>query len=166
MTQDRVNELLESYRTIQARCSYLQLQVDILTEGLRRNEQSMVSDRVSLSQAISGMPHGTSVGDPVGNLALDLVMGKVTVFVEQIRKELADVYSELYQKKRILACVDVWMGGLSDRERLAVEMKAIDKKPWAEVVLGFREKGIGECSKHTVQRLYDRGMGKIYEAAK
>ena len=165
MTRERVDEMLRSYRETLARCGYLRSQKEVLEEALRKNESSMVGDRVTLSQAITGMPHGSSVGDPVGNLALDLVMGKVTVFVQQVRDELAEVYKELSLKQYIIACVDSWLKSLNDRERIVVELKMIDQYSWGDVVSQMKQKCGNSFSKHTAQRIYDRAMEKIYNAA-
>lgn len=160
-----MDELLKIYRATEARCEYLKSQIGILEESLEKNRREMVSDKVSMSQAISGMPHGTSPGDPCGNLALDLAMGNVSVFVKQIMDELVELRTELNSKGYIIVYVNSWLKSLSDREKAAVELKALDQQPWAMVVMGFRDRFGGPCSKHTVQRLYDRAMEKIYETA-
>ena len=165
MTKERVDEFLDAYRSNQARCAYLQEQVIILEESLRKNEMSAIGDQVSMSQAITGMPHGTTVGDPVGNLALDIAMGNVSVFVKQIQEELASVRAELNQKSRIVAYVGSWLNGLNERERFVVEAKVIDHLAWAEVVKDYNARFNGSYSKHTIQRLHDKAMDKIYEIA-
>ena len=165
MTRESVDEALKQYREKKARYDFLCLQIDVLQESLQKNEKCMVNDRVSMSQAITGMPHGTSVGDPVGNLALDLAMGKVTVFVDQIRLELQQVQTEMNGLKPAIACVDIWMNALNDREREVVSLKAINQYSWADAVQALNEKCGGVYSKHTFQRLYDRAMEKIYTVA-
>ena len=165
MTRDRVDELMKIYQETSARCEYLRSQAKILEDALKKNENCMVSDRVSMSQAITGMPHGTTVGDPVGNLALDLAMGKVTVFVTQIREELAQVYQELNAKQNIITYVDSWLKSLNDREKMVVQQKAIFQSSWGDVVTRMKETYGDACSKHTAQRIYDRAMEKIYNTA-
>jgi len=166
MTREAVDEMLKNYKQTLARHEYLQAQVDILKKALDENKREMISDRVSMSQAITGMPHGTSVGDPVGNLALDIAMGKVTPFVKQVEEEIAKIQGEMQRTEILVSCVGKWLEGLSEREKLAVEQKVFDDQPWAKIVFAFKSQyGEEACSKRSVQRIYDRAMEKIYAMA-
>ena len=166
MTRERVDEMMKNYRTVEARCEYLRAQVSILEASLEENRKQMINDKVSMSQAITGMPHGTTVGDPVGNLALDIAMGNVTVFMQQIEDELAAVKKELNSKQYVLVYVNSWLKGLNDREKMVVVLKNMDGQPWGQIVDAMKKQyGEDACSKHSAQRLYDRAMEKIYEVA-
>ena len=166
MTRDQVDETLKIYRATEARVAYLRSQLEILQEYLRKNENSVVNDGVSLSQAITGMPHGSGVGDPVGNLALRIAMGKTSVFVQQVRKEIEPVERELRLKQYILSFTDAWLMALNEREEKIVTLKMIDGKSWAEILTALNSGGGPRWSKHTIQRIFDNGMEKVYEAAK
>ena len=166
MTRDQVDETLKIYRATEARVAYLRSQLEILKEYLRENENSVVNDGVSLSQAITGMPHGSGVGDPVGNLALRIAMGKTSVFVMQVREEIEVVMRELRLKQYILDFADAWLKALNDREVKVVTLKMIDGMSWSEILTALNSGGGPRWSKHTIQRILDNGMGKIYEAAK
>ncbi|MBQ9251581.1 MAG: hypothetical protein IJ188_02970 [Clostridia bacterium] len=165
MTRERVDELLKRYKPTLARCEYLRGQLEVLQAALEENKQQMIGDQVSMSQAITGMPHGTTVGDPVGNLALDIAMGNVSVFVKQVEEEIATIQDELSRSGHLLSCVDKWMNGLSDREKLAVQEKTFNDSSWAQIVYVFSREFGGSCSKRSAQRIYDRAMEKIYEMA-
>ena len=165
MTHSRVDELLLSYHSMEDRCRELRVEIAFLEESLRVNERSMVSDQVSMSQAITGMPHGSSAGDPVGRLALNIAMGKVSVFVRQIQEELQDAYAEQNHLKELISQVDSWLDALSEPERTLVRMKAVNQESWRDIVRYFRKQFDGSYSKHSMQRIYIRAMDIIYEMA-
>jgi len=165
MTHSRVDELLQSYHSMEDRCRELRVEIAFLEESLRVNERSMVSDQVSMSQAITGMPHGSSVGDPVGRLALNIAMGKVSVFVRQIQEELQDAYAEQSHLKELISQVDSWLDALSEPERTLVRMKAVNQESWRDIVRYFRKQFDGSYSKHSMQRIFIRAMDIIYEMA-
>ncbi len=165
MTQEKVDEFLGAYLAKSARCAYLRAQKDLLEVELERNERTMVADQVSLSQAISGMPHGSGVGDPVGNLALKIASGKESVFVTQIRQELETIQKEMTVLEYWVKTVDAWLMALNEKEKRIVKLKRIDSLSWAEVVIEINKGAEFHRSKHSCQRLLDYAMDKVYKAA-
>ena len=146
--------------------AYLRSQVEMLERFLAICTREMINDEVSMSQAITGMPHGSGVGDPVGRLAIDIAEGKVSVFVKQIQEELATVNFELETITPQARAVDVALGALGDKERDLVTMKIMDELSWAEVIHKINLKHGGNCTKRTLQRVLERAMQKAYEVVR
>ena len=166
MTQDQLEEMLKSYRTVKARCAYLRARLDDLEDELKKQEKIVISDCVSMSQAITGMPHGTTVGDPTGRLAMDIASGKTSEFVKQIREEIEKIQKELTIQLVRLNRMEIIMGAMTDREREIVEMKIVADMSWADILSEMNAKYNNSYSKRSLQRLYSRAMEKAEEVAR
>jgi len=166
MSPERFDEILKKYRSIKARMAYLRHQVDMLERFLAICTREMVNDMVSMSQALTGMPHGSGAGDPVGRLAMDIESGKVSPFVQQIQEELTEVNAELNLIVPQARAVDIALGALSDKERDIVVMKMVDEFSWTEVIHKMSSKYGGNCTKRTLQRVLERAMEKAHEVVK
>ena len=70
MSPQRLDEILKNHRSAKARLAYLTSQLKMLERDLAICQGQMISEGVTMSQAITGMPHGSGVGDPVGRLAV------------------------------------------------------------------------------------------------
>ena len=166
MRQDQIEEMLREYRPKKARYAYLRTQIDMLERFLSKCEDSMVDDCVSMSQAITGMPHGTTVGDPTGRLAIDIVSGRVSSFVRQIREELEEVNKEAARLMEDLRVADILMSSMTDREREVVEMKIMAGMQWSEVLAEMNRKYSNSYSKRSLQRMYGRALEKAEDVVK
>ena len=166
MSPQELTEILKNHRSTKARFAYLSSQVGMLERFLKICRSEMIEDQVTMSQSITGMPHGTTVGDPTARLALDIASGKVTPFVEQIEAELTEVHAEMNRIGPKLAVVECVMGAVNEREWLLIEMKAIDGLSWAEILKEMNQRFNGVYSKRSLQRLYDRAFSKALEIVK
>lgn len=166
MSPQSLKDTLEKYRSKKARYAYLQSQTEMLERFLKICQGEMIEDQVSLSQAITGMPHGTTVGDPVSRLALDIASGKVTPFVRQIQEEMEQVRVEMRKIFPEIRLAELVLDGLKERERLMIEMKIMDDLSWAEILDRMNRKYSNSYSKRSLQRLYDRAFDKACEIVK
>jgi len=163
MSPERLDELLKKYRSNKARYAYLRSQIEMLERFRRMCESSMVNDQVSLSQAITGMPHGSGTGDPVGRLAIDIASGEVSPFVKQIHEDLKEVNLQLIRLEPDISTVEIVLESLGDREREVLVLKIIDDRSWGDTVQQMNEMHNNSYSKRTLQRLLDRALGRAYE---
>lgn len=166
MSPQRFDEILKKYRSTKARLAYLRYQAEMLNRFLEMCTRDMVNDMVTMSQALTGMPHGTGTGDPTGRLAIDIESGKVSPFVQQIQEELNGVNAEINLIAPMARVVDIALGALSDKERDLVTMKMVDDSSWAEIIFNMNSKHGGDCKKRTLQRVLERAMQKAYEVVK
>lgn len=166
MKQNQIEEILRSYRTQKARLAYLRSQIDMLERFLAGCERRMVDDCISMSQAITGMPHGSSVGDPTGRLAIDIASGKVSEFVKQIREEIEETAKEAARLTEDLRVADILLSAMTEREREVVEMKIMADMSWGEVLEEMNKKHGNSYSKRSLQRLYSRAMEKAEDVAR
>ena len=166
MRPDQIEEMLGRYRIQKARYAYLRSQIDMLERFLRACEGSMINDCISMSQAITGMPHGTSVGDPTGRLAMDIASGRVSEFVKQIREELEEITAEATRLEEELRVADIVISAMNDREREIVEMKIMADMSWDDVLREMNRRHNNSYSKRSLQRLYSRAIEKAEEVVK
>ncbi len=166
MSPAKLDEIMMRYRSNKARVAYLRSQREMLDRFLSICKSQMINDSVSLSQAITGMPHGSGVGDPVGRLAMDIVSGKVTPFVKQIQEDIMQNERDLQAVEPDVKVVDLVLGAFTERERQVVEMKIFDDLTWPETLSRMNEVHNNTYSKRSLQRLLDRAMGKAYEIVK
>ena len=166
MNPQRLTEIMKKYRASRARCAYLQSQLEMLERFLTICEGEMIDDMVSMSQALTGMPHGTSVGDPTGRLAIDIEAGKISPFVKEIREEIEGARAELQRIKEDVRTVEIVLEAMTAKERSLLEMKMIDELSWDEIIHRMnREYGFGS-SKRSLQRMMERIMDKAREIVK
>lgn len=163
MKPAELDEKLRNYRVVKARYAYLQHQLESLERYMAICRGTMISDQISMSQAITGMPHGSGVGDPTGRLAMDIASGKVSVFVKQIEEETKVAREKLDETKEELRVVEIVLEAMSEREKEIVMMKAVDDMSWSEITQEMNEKHQGSYGKRSLQRLYDRAMEKAYK---
>jgi len=71
---------------------------------------------------------------------------------------------QLERAAHVVECVEAWMVALNDRETDVFTCRMIDRKTWAETAQELAGKYSG-LSKHTMQRLLDHALDKVYEAA-
>ena len=162
MQPQDLDELMKKYRPNKAREAYLRHQLDSLAHFLELARGQMVNDSVSLSQALTGMPHGSGNGDPTGKLATNLASGRVTEFVKEIQQEIDETRAALAALLPEIEMVEIALSALNEREREVFEMKMIDEFSWAEILGQMNERHNGSYSKRTLQRLFDRAVDKVY----
>lgn len=163
MSPQRLDEILKNYRITKARYEYLKAELVTLSRWLDICERTTVSDRVSLSQAISGMPHGSGVGDPVGRLATDIASGEVSIFIKQIKEDMRQADDEMLRLAPQISAVEIVLNALGDREREVLVFKVIDNRNWIDTVEQMNEIHNNSYSKRSLQRLLDRALGRAYE---
>jgi hypothetical protein len=166
MSPQRLTEIMKNYRTSRARCAWLQEQLKMLDRFLKICEGEMVEDMMSMSQALTGMPHGTTVGDPTGRLALDIESGKISPFVKEIREEIEHTNSELLRVSADVRAVDIVLEAMTDRERNLLEMKMIDELSWTEIISRMNQKYGGKHKQRTLQRMTEKIMEKAVAIVK
>ena len=160
MKIEQLTEALVNYRLNQARAAYLRSQLEMLNRFLEQCEGSMINDQVSMSQAITGMPHGSNPGDPVGRLAVDIASGKVSEFVAQIRAEIRETQDELSIIQSRVSIADLVLNALTEKERQLITMKLIDELSWAEILSKVRHQTGQPASKRTLQRVLSDALEK------
>ena len=166
MSPQRFDELLSNYRSMKARYAYLNSQIVMLERYLAICEGEMIEDKVSMSQAITGMPHGTTVGDPTGRLAMDIASGEVSVFVKQILEDMERVKAEIGKIEPDLKAVEIVLKALGERELAVMEMKMMDNMSWSEILESMNNRYSNSYSKRSLQRLLERATDKAYEIIK
>jgi len=163
MSPQRLDEVLKKHRATKARYEWLKSETITLERWLALCQSQSVNDRISLSQAITGMPHGSGIGDPTGRLAIDIASGEVSVFVKQIQDDLNEVRSEMLRLAPDISAVEIVLTALGDREREVLIFKVIDDRSWNDTVDQMNELHNNSYSKRSLQRLLDRALGKAYE---
>ena len=163
MSPQRLDEILKKYRTTKFRYAFLKAEIATLERWLALCQSQSVNDRISLSQAITGMPHGSGIGDPTGRLATDIASGEVSRFVKQIQDDITKVNAEMIRIAPEISTVEIVLQSLGDREREVVILKIIDDRPWGETVEQMNGMHNNSYSKRTLQRLLDRALGRAYE---
>lgn len=162
MQPEKLDEMLREYRTNKARVEYLDAQLAALREMLDKAKGSMVSDCVSLSQAITGMPHGSGTGDPVAKLAIRLANGDLVGFAKDVQEEITMMEAERTRVAAFVQIVDIALAAMNDREREVFSLKVLDKLGWIEVLESMNKAHENAYSKRSLQRLFERAQSKAY----
>ena len=165
MKVEVINEALSMYLERLARCEFLDTEIKILSEMLEKAESEMVDDEVSLSQELTGMPHGTSISDPTGKLGLRLACGFESWSVKQIKEELANMREEYNTLRYWVAFVQAWLKCLTEKERKLIEMKYIQKLSWDEIINNYQREYGQKYGKSGMKVLVQKSIEKVYKIA-
>ena len=166
MSPERLETILKDHPVKKARYAYLTREMESLRRWLSVCKGEMVNDLVSMSQALTGMPHGTTPGDNVGRLATDIASGKVSVFVRQIEEDMDQCKREMDKIAPDIRTVDIVLSALGEREREIFTMRAIMDMSWAEILTRVNDNHNNSYSKRSLQRLYDRASQKAADVVK
>ena len=162
MSPERYGECLKHYRSNKVRMAYLRSQMEMLERFLDKCTRDMVNDQVTMSQAITGMPHGSGIGDQTGRIAIDIASGEVTPFVKQIRAVIADVNREILRIGPQIRAVEISVKVLNEWEKTLMEMKMIDEYSWAEILDRMQSKFGKKHAKRSLQRALEGIFEKAY----
>lgn len=165
MKVEVINEALSMYLERVARREFLDNEIKLLRDMLEAAVTEMVDDEVSLSQELTGMPHGTAISDPTGKLGLRLACGFESWSVMQIREELKKLQDEYYTLTHWVAFVDAWMKCLTEKERLLVELKYIQKLSWDEIISNYQRKYGQRYGRSGMKIQVAKAMEKVYKIA-
>lgn len=166
MTRKKVDEMLKAYRFEVGRCGHLEAEISQLEKAIRQAMATMDEDVTAVRpQQLSGMPHGTTVGNPTEKLGIMLASGWVPDDILEMQAELKETKQEHEQRYFTVLFVSAWLNGLPERERWIVEHQVIDGEYWKEVVCKFKTAFQEETSKDSLKRLKQRAMEKIYQMA-
>lgn len=166
MTPLQVDEILKNHRVTSARLARLQSELTMLQRHLAMCKARIVNDSISLSQAITGMPHGSNTSDPTGRLAADLASGEATPFVKELIRDIEKTQREIREVEPKVRAVEIILQALLDREREVLVLKIIDDRDWGDTLEQMNQMHNNSYSKRTLQRLLDRALVKAYEIAK
>lgn len=133
MTAERVDEALSRYAEAVSRTEYLREQNRLLNEALQLALSHMVSDEVSLSQQLTGMPHGTMISDPTGRLGMWFAEGHESWTVEQIKAEIKTNKGEIASLRWVVCFVPAWIKGLNDNEARLIRLKYFNRLTFSEM---------------------------------
>lgn len=128
MKPDEVMSILTAYRANQKRLVFLQEQAEEMRRGIAlENLPEMHAVR---TQKYTGLPARSANSSIVEDVALHAVDGGETADSVRWRQELAQIEAEIYRAQRNIRYVDIWLSGLSDKQRAVVTAHTINKKTW------------------------------------
>lgn len=167
MLPQHVDEMLREYRTCIGRYSYL----DVLIEELRDLEKlSEIDNRSEIingkSNAMDGMPHGSTLSNPTERAGIALATGYVSKELAELRSEISILEAERSQNYKVVLFVDAWLKGLNRKERWIIERFFFDGMTYREINGLYRELYEEPCSKDSLRRLKNAAMSKIYDMAR
>ena len=167
MLPERVDEMLRDYREFSGRCAYLETLIQSLDKEIEiMNGNEFYENIVPLGgQALDGMPHGSSVGNPTEQIGIMLADGHKPDYIVEKERELADAKQEYEYKYPTVVFVNAWLKGLTDRERWIIENQVIDGVSWRELTSEHLAKYGETRTKRSLQLLRDKALGKIYRMA-
>lgn len=166
MTKEKVDETLKAYRMDVGRCGHLQTEISRLEKDIKRASAMMDEDIASIkSQQLTGMPHGSTVGNPTERLGMMLASGWISDEIREMQNELKQMQQEYEHRYFTVMFVTAWLNGLPEHERWIVEHQVIDGDYWKKVIAEFNVSFREYRSKDCLKRLKQRAMDKIYRMA-
>ena len=165
MKPEIVNEMLSEYLVRSARCEFLECELKMLRGLLEEAKDDMVNDEVSLSQQLTGMPHGTMISDPTGRLGIKIACGYESWRVKDIKAEIENRQSEYESLKYSVSFVQAWLKCLTDKERLLVELKHIQKLSWDEIINKYQREYGQRYGRSGMKIQVAKALEKIYKIA-
>lgn len=166
MRHEKVDGMLKAYRFDVGRCGHLQTEIARLKKDIAHAMETLVQEAATVpSGRISGMPRGTTVGNPTERTAVLLASGWVPDTVKEMQQELKTLQIEFAERNFTVLFVSSWLQGLAGRERWIIEHQVIDGETWRDIGTSFRI-AFGEAmSKDSLKRLKWRALQKVYQMA-
>ena len=167
MRREQVDQMLSKYKESKGRIGHLKIYVQMLRPEIELWEKNLLTDAaLATPDRVEGMPHGTTVGNPVENIVLAHLAGHMPEELRVMIRQLDGAERELKELYLIVNFVDGWMAGLSERETWMINHKVIDTDySWREISMMFRQQYGEEHSRDTLKRIRDRALEKIYRYA-
>lgn len=166
MTHETVVHMIEAYKQNVGRVEHLENLVGVYGLQLKRMEGHEADMLAGGAQVITGMPHGSTTGDPTSRMGLMLADGYVPEMMADLIAELEAARAELREKRPSVVFVNAWLKGLTDKERWMIEGKMISGKSWEEMRAEHVRRYLVQCSKATLKRLKVTALEKIFEMAR
>lgn len=166
MRREKVDEMLKAYRFEVGRCGHLEAEISQLEKAIQQATATLDEDVTAVKlQQLSGMPHGSTVGNPTERLGIMLASGWIPEEIREMQDELKETRQEYERRYFTVMFVTAWLNGLPERERWIVEHQVIDGEYWKEVIAKFNAAFQEDASKDSLKRLKQRAMEKIYRMA-
>lgn len=167
MLKEAVDKLLAGHRENVGRCKHVEAEIIRLKAMLKDAEANYALDMIHAhNYELSGMPHGTQVGNPTERIAMKLAGGWEPEYMDEYRRQLEAYEAEWKQRNLNKLFVEGWLSGLPERERWLVETQVIDGVFWRDVLIRYKQKFGTDASKDTLQRVKAKALERIYEMAK
>lgn len=166
MMPEGVDRMIANYREYDARCAFLERDIQETERHIQLMRDTLVEDMVHITPTLTGMPgnqKGTS--DATGRLACAVADGIIT---EQIREAINSVEVmkyELAEKLPTVVFVNAWVRTLDNKERFVVEQKVLGGLSWRQLVYTFKRQFGDIYSQQGLRRIKDSAMDKIYKIA-
>ena len=165
MQREIVDQCLENYREFSARCSFLEQEINELRILAEKLKSSAMTDAITITAQMTGMPHGTGITDPTGRIAMKFADGFTPDYIKEIEREIRTLEEERRTKLSTIVFVDAWLKALNKRERFVIENKVIGGMFWREMIFAYKAEFGDEYSKQGMKKIKDRAMERIYKVA-
>ncbi len=166
MTANDVIMMLTDYKICKARCLFLASKINELELLIEKKKSKIIDDEVSITSVLSDMPRGTNISSPVEKLAIKVADGYINSDIIELKYEYKELTYELEKGKQIINYVEAWLGGLSNKEKLIVELFYFEKLTWREIQLHFEKNNREYMSKSTLRRIKNDAINKILSICK
>lgn len=166
MQPNEVDELLENYRTNQARFNHLYL--DAMKMAIRINEEARraIADDAMHAQQYKEMPPCGRVSKPVEDLALKYMDGFVPDVLKGWMNESEAMQTELRELETNIVYVDTWLGALNDKERMVITEHMLDGRSLKELEITSARKFGYHMSADGIRVIKRKALQKIYDIAR
>ena len=172
MTHAQVDRMLREYRLLVGRCGHIDAEISRCRRAIEREREQFVADAAAPAVSrLTGMPRGTTPGNPTEKTALMLAEGTAFEFsdaraeIRRLEAQIDALRREREEKALRVQYVESWLSGLADRERWVIERHVIEREIWHDIIPQFNTRFTDDVSKDRLKRLQQRAMQKIYDMA-
>lgn len=149
---DEAREILRAYRENQSRVSYL----ESLADEMKRGIWAETRPEMQAIHAQGYEYHSGGRSSPTERHALRGADGAQTDAAERWAEELKRVEDELFTARMNVSRVEIWLAGLTEKERIVITAHEIDHLPWYRVAFQS-EKLLGHYMSESGLRHIGRG---------
>lgn len=172
MTQEQINGALANYKQMIGRCGHIDIEVERLQKSIARAHECYTRDLASPGIShITGMPRGGAMGRPTEQAALSLAEGEGferSFYGAQAREcehQIRELRAELDEKRMLIAYVQSWLEGLTERERWVIERHIIEREIWYDIIPQFNARFVDNITRDRLKRLQKQALERIYAMA-
>ena len=165
-TKDAVDAALKSYADDKARSAHLEIEIAELTRRVNTAAAALASDEAGpRAQQITGMPHGTTVGNPTAQIAEKLASGWLPPEVKDMKRDLSVMQEEHARLSARVKFVEAWLEALTEREHWIILHQFVRQEYWRDVLNDYEARFGGYVAKDALKGLRAKALKRIYAIA-
>lgn len=165
MTPETVLRMIRDYGACKAKAVQLEGEIEIQSAQADHAKAREMAESALHGIILDDMPHGTTTGDPTGNLVARFLDGYQPQYLRDLDRDIATKRAQLREMQIVIRTVEGWLGALPERERFVITKHILEGEFWGEVVRLYEQRW-GIITKEALKKAQKRALQRVYDIAR